>query len=199
MADGEGSRGYHHGDLRRTLVRAAVDAVAESGAAALSLRDLARRVGVSHAAPAHHFGDKTGLLSAVAAEGFRLLEAALRTTWAESHDFLEVGVAYVDFAVSNPGYFEVMFSPELHDPDDAELAQAKAASSQLLFGPVAELGGEDVDVTRAGVAAWSTVHGLATLWRNHVLPAELGDDVTVAARSVLRYLFSPLGQAASGC
>jgi AcrR family transcriptional regulator len=67
------ARPYHHGDLRRALLEAAVQAIAEVGPAAVSLRDLARRVGVSHAAPAHHFGDKAGLLTAVAADGFRRL------------------------------------------------------------------------------------------------------------------------------
>jgi AcrR family transcriptional regulator len=72
------ARPYHHGDLRRALIDAAVQAIAEVGPAAVSLRDLARRTGVSHAAPAHHFGDKAGLLSAVAADGFRCLAATLR-------------------------------------------------------------------------------------------------------------------------
>ncbi len=67
------TRAYHHGDLRRALLAAALEAIEESGPAALSLRDLARRAGVSHAAPAHHFGDKAGLLTALAAEGFDLL------------------------------------------------------------------------------------------------------------------------------
>src|SRR6266536_5182875 len=70
-------RAYHHGDLRRALLVAAVEVIEESGPAALSLRDLARRAGVSHAAPQHHFGDKAGLLTAVAAEGYRRLATAL--------------------------------------------------------------------------------------------------------------------------
>ena len=80
---------YHHGDLRRTLLVAAAAAIDESGPAALSLRDLARRAGVSHAAPAHHFTDKAGLLTALAAEGFDLLAAALNATRAETGSFLE--------------------------------------------------------------------------------------------------------------
>ncbi|MPY96221.1 MAG: TetR family transcriptional regulator [Acidimicrobiia bacterium] len=190
--DSSPGRGYHHGDLRRALLDAAVAALAESGPGTLSLRELARRAGVSHAAPAHHFGDKTGLLTAVAAEGFRLLDAAMRGAWEQTGDFLEVGVAYVLFAVEHPGHYEVMFSPELHDPSDADLSAAQAAASELLFGPVALLVGADDDVTRVGVAAWSLVHGLATLWHNGVLPAELGEDEGEAARSVLRYLFAPL-------
>src|SRR5918994_1639788 len=82
------TRPYHHGDLRRTLLAAAVDAIAESGPTALSLRDLARRAGVSHAAPAHHFGDKAGLLTALAAEGYELLGEALETA-VRTGDFAE--------------------------------------------------------------------------------------------------------------
>src|SRR5215213_11204294 len=84
------ARPYHHGDLPRALLEAAVQAIAEVGPAAVSLRDLARRVGVSHAAPAHHFGDKRGLLTAVAAEGYRLFAAALRDEYERSESFREL-------------------------------------------------------------------------------------------------------------
>lgn len=102
------SRAYHHGDLRRALLAAALEAIEEVGPTALSLRDLARRAGVSHAAPAHHFGDKAGLLTALAAQGFDLLAQALVQA---GDDLLEAGVAYVDFAVRHRAYFEVMFRP----------------------------------------------------------------------------------------
>src|SRR6266702_4843210 len=78
---GERNRPYHHGDLRRVLLQAAVEAILESGPATVSLRDLARRAGVSHAAPAYHFGDKAGLLTAVAADGFWRLADALREAY----------------------------------------------------------------------------------------------------------------------
>ena len=110
-AAAERERPYHHGDLRRALLAAAVEMIAEAGPAALSLRALARRTGVSHAAPAHHFGDKAGLLTAVAAEGYRLLAAALRDAYERTGSFLEVGVAYVRFALEHQPYFEVMFRP----------------------------------------------------------------------------------------
>jgi AcrR family transcriptional regulator len=182
------ARPYHHGDLRRALLDAAVEVLAEAGPSALSLRHLARRAGVSHAAPAHHFGDRAGLLTAVAAEGHRLLGEALQAAWERTGEFLEVGVAYVRFAVDHPGHFDVMFTPDLHDEDDPDLRAATAASSALLFGPLRERApGEDV--TSAAVAAWSLVHGLAALWRNGVLPDQLGDDVEAAARSVLRHLY----------
>src|SRR5688572_22189691 len=133
---------YHHGDLRRALLDGAVAAIDEVGPTAMSLRDVARRAGVSHAAPAHHFGDKAGLLSALAAEGFRGLAAELGRA-AATGSFLEVGVAYVRFAVAHPAHFAVMFRPDLLHPDDPELVAARAASSAALYGGVHEIDGGD--------------------------------------------------------
>jgi AcrR family transcriptional regulator len=135
---GDVARPYHHGDLRRVLLEAAVEAIDEVGPAALSLRDLARRAGVSHAAPAHHFGDKAGLLTAVAADGFRRLAATLGDAYRATGSFLEVGVAYVRFAVTHRAHFEVMFRPELYRADDPALAQARDAARSLLYPPAAE-------------------------------------------------------------
>jgi AcrR family transcriptional regulator len=185
------ARPYHHGDLPRALLEAAVEAIAEVGPAAVSLRDLARRAGVSHAAPAHHFGDKAGLLTAVATDGFRRLAATLRETYEATGDFLEVGVAYVRFAVDHRAHFEVMFRPELYRTDDPELVQAREQARALLYPPAAEAANspDGRDELRAGVAAWSLVHGLATLWLNQNLPPQLGDDPEQITREVARYLF----------
>src|SRR5829696_8101486 len=183
------ARPYHHGDLRRALLEAAVQAIAEVGPAAVSLRDLARRVGVSHAAPAYHFGDKAGLLTAVAADGFERLAATLRQAYQTTGSFLEVGVAYVRFAVTHRAHFEVMFRPELYHPDDPELIQARDAARALLYPPAAAATSPGGDEVRAAVAAWSLVHGLATLWLNHNLPPQLGDDPEQITREVARYLF----------
>src|SRR6478736_10491603 len=101
-------RTYHHGDLRRAVLTAALDVIRTEGPGALSLRDLARRAGVSHAAPAHHFKDRTGLLTAIAAEGYALFADAL----ADAPDLRERGVAYVRFAATHPAHFQVMFQPE---------------------------------------------------------------------------------------
>ncbi|HEX6971096.1 MAG TPA: TetR/AcrR family transcriptional regulator, partial [Limnochordia bacterium] len=186
-------RPYHHGDLRRALLDAAVTTIAEEGLAAISLRRLARRVGVSHAAPAHHFGDKAGLLTAIAADGYRRLAETLRDVYDQTGSVLEVGVAYVRFALENRPYFEVMFRPELYRADDAELSAARRAAAAMLYGPVGRLGEGDVDVDalHAGVAAWSLAHGLATLWINGALPPQLGDDPERVARAVASYLFRP--------
>jgi AcrR family transcriptional regulator len=192
-ADGSPVRPYHHGDLRRALLDAAVQVIQEDGPAALTLRDLARRVGVSHAAPVHHFGDKAGLLTALAVEGFAGLSEDLERTYAETASFLELAVAYVCFAVDHRAHFEVMIRPELYHPDAPELRQARGRTRELLYGPLAHLRGESADSNsqqNAGLAAWSLAHGLATLLISGNLgePAELGQDPAELARTVARYL-----------
>lgn len=178
------SRPYHHGDLRRVLLQVAVEAVADRGAAAMSLRDVARRAHVTHTAAAHHFGDKAGLLTAVAVEGYQLLGAALDAAQREHQSFLEVGASYVHFAVNHPAHFEVMFHPRLYHADDVELREARRRTATLLYGTT----DPDDQQLAAGVAAWSVVHGLATLWLNGDLPSALGDDPEHITRVVAAHL-----------
>jgi AcrR family transcriptional regulator len=182
---------YHHGDLRAALVEEAVRAIAEGGPSVLSLRDVARRVGVSHAAPKHHFGDKAGLLTAVAAEGFRLLGNELREAYDQSSDFVDLAVAYVDFALRRRPYFEVMFRPDLQRTADAELTEARERVQALLYASVSpprEASEEEGLI--AFVAAWALVHGLATLMVSGNLPAALGTEPERLTRAVVRSLFS---------
>ncbi len=179
-------RPYHHGDLRAALLCAAVDAIGEGGLAALSLRRVAGRAGVSHTAAAYHFGDKAGLLTAIAVEGYRRLGDELDAA-RRGGGFLDVGVAYVNFAVTNRAYFEVMFRPELHHRDDDDLRQARARTAQLLYGTNAPTTEQLAD----GVAAWAIVHGLATLWLDDNLPPQLGDDPTTVTRLVASRLRRP--------
>ncbi len=177
-------RPYHHGDLRPALLRSAVEVIGDVGVADMTLREVARRAGVSHTAATYHFGDRRGLLTAVAAEGYHRLAAALRAAREQHRSFLEVGVAYVRFAVSERPYFEVMFVPGLLHEGDPDLRHARAAAAEELYGTS--------DVTERqtfeGVAAWSLVHGLATLWLNGNLPARLGDDPEELARVVAAHL-----------
>ena len=183
---------YHHGDLRRALFDALGEAVLEVGPAAVSLRDLARRAGVSHAAPAHHFGDKAGVLTALAAEGYALLADALLETHDRTGDFLEVGVAYVQFAIKHRAHFEVMYRPDLYDSEDPGVRDARERASKALYAGAATVPGRpaDVDTRIAGVSAWSLVHGFASLWLHGSLPPELRDqDPQVAARTVAGLLF----------
>lgn len=179
--------GYHHGDLRRAIIDAAVAAIADSGPATWSLRELSRRAGVSHAAPAHHFGDKAGLLTAVAAEGYALFADALE---AAGDDLHEVGLAYVRFAAGHRAHFEVMFTPALYRADDPAVTAARARADRVLAAGVRGVAPARPDEDRtAAIAAWSIVHGFAHLWLSGALPADLGDDPVAAARPVLRRLF----------
>ncbi|MDL4776503.1 TetR/AcrR family transcriptional regulator [Actinomadura xylanilytica] len=179
-------RSYHHGNLRRVIVDAAVQAISESGPAGWSLRELARRAGVSHAAPAHHFGDKTGLLTVVAAEGFALFADELE---AAGEDFLKVGMAYVRFATEHRTHFEVMFRPELYRADDPGLGAARDRADEILARGARTLpGGRDGEET-AAIAAWSIAHGFASLWLSGALPGRLDTTPEDAARPVLKLLF----------
>ncbi|WP_091292351.1 TetR/AcrR family transcriptional regulator [Micromonospora halophytica] len=179
------NRPYHHGDLRRALLATTAEAIREAGPAALSLRDLARRAGVSHAAPAHHFGDKAGLLTAFAVEGYDLLAEELGRA---GDDLLEIGVAYVRFAVEHRAHFEVMFRPDLYRPDDPALVAARARSGATLHGGVAAHPAASAP-DRDALAAWSIVHGFATLWLAGALPPGVGGDPEATARQVIRRLF----------
>jgi AcrR family transcriptional regulator len=186
------ARPYHHGDLRAALLRAAVEAIGQAGPAGMSLRDVARRAGVSHAAAAYHFGDKAGLLTAVAAQGYRMLTQELQNARDSRRGFLEVGVAYVRFAVSHRAHFEVMYRPELYRPDDAEVREARAGAAVLLYGTASP----DAGQLAAGAAAWSLVHGLATLWLNGNLPPQLGTDPEEITRRIAPYLTVPASRGA---
>lgn len=182
-------RTYHHGDLRRAVLTAALDVIRTEGPGALSLRDLARRAGVSHAAPAHHFKDRTGLLTAVAAEGYALFADAL----ADAPDLRERGVRYVRFATGHPAHFQVMFQPELYRPDDPELLAAKARATQALRAGVTGLPaeGRGDDPRLAGIAAWSLAHGYATLLLSGNLNDPLGDrNAEEVFRSLTGLLFT---------
>jgi AcrR family transcriptional regulator len=185
-------RPYHHGDLRRVLLDEALAAIERDGPSSVSLREVARRAGVSHAAPTHHFGDKGGLLTAIAVEGFDMLADELNAAFASTGSFLEVGVAYVGFAVRHRAHFEVMFRPELLRGDDPALAAARQRSREALYGTIGSVGlPAGTDTLGAGVAAWALVHGLATLYLGGNLPPTLGDDAEAIAREIAVHLFRP--------
>ncbi|KGI69887.1 TetR/AcrR family transcriptional regulator [Mycolicibacterium rufum] len=179
---------YHHGDLKATILAQAAALVAERGADGVSLRELARTAGVSHAAPAHHFTDRRGLFTALAAQGWRMLAAALSEARPE---FADAALAYVRFAVEHPGHYAVMFDGSLVDPDDEELDAARAAAGAELAAGVGTLNDPraEEDPQAAGLAAWSLVHGFAMLWLNGTIDTD-GDPVRTAQR-VARMLFTP--------
>ncbi|MFL6023053.1 MAG: TetR/AcrR family transcriptional regulator [Marmoricola sp.] len=156
---------YHHGSLRTDLIAAAVQEVEAVGAAGVSLREIARRAGVSHAAPTHHFTDKTGLFTAIATEGFRLSAEAISPVAYGTYGFLDGGAAYVLWALEHPGYFEVMYRPGLYRSDDPDLVAAKQTAFDVLEGSAADLASHwgIEDVPGLVLAGWSLCHGLATL------------------------------------
>lgn len=198
MADQRG--GYHHGDLPRALLAATGDLIAAEGVGAVSIRAVARRVGVSHAAPAHHFGDRTGLVTAFAKEGFASFGAALAAARAgggsPEERLRRCGRAYLDFARTERAHFAVLFRPELYDPGDAELTEVANAAFDVLVATVGDcLAAPDADeAARLALSAWVTVHGLAALLLDGPL-AELGEAMPAPddlADSVLGVLLAGL-------
>lgn len=146
---------YHHGDLRAALLRASSQVLEKEGITGLSLRDVARRAGVSHNAPYRHFPDRDALLAALAAEGFVTLAEAMR-----GHRGREMGEAYVRFALEHPQRFRLMFGGLLKLDDYPELRDSARASYAALEKAFA---GQGIDEKIAAAAAWSLVHGLAHL------------------------------------
>lgn len=169
---------YHHGDLRNALIQAGVELLQDEGMDKLSLRKLARKVGVSHNAPYMHFKDKEGLLAAITEEGFNLLAANLRQVLADAGDDwytrFEVGcLGYVEFVLAHPGHVEVMF--RYYDPEvypDASTAALQAL--QILVDTIS-------DGQQQGLAApqdsrywatltWSMLHGVAMMFNSGKIP-----------------------------
>lgn len=156
---------YHHGDLRAALLAAAEAELTERGIEAFSLRSVAKRAGVSHAAPAHHFGDSEGLLTALAAEGFRQFLAAQAAREADAApdpaaQLVAAGLGYIDFALQRPALFRLLWGsarPNFAEPD---LGRASQASYQHLVDQVAAAGGRTVADESA---VWAMAHGLADL------------------------------------
>ncbi len=156
---------YHHGNLRHALLAAAEEELTHSGIEAFSLRSVAKRAGVSHAAPAHHFGDANGLLTALAAEGYRLFLAAqsAREAVAEPDaraQLVAAGLGYIDFALQRPALFRLMWGSQRPDFAEADLGKASLASYQHLVDQVWAAGGRTVADESA---VWAMAHGLADL------------------------------------
>ncbi|KOV95015.1 TetR/AcrR family transcriptional regulator [Streptomyces sp. NRRL B-3648] len=166
------SRPYHHGDLRAALLRSAERTLREKGTGALSLRELARDLGVSHAAPGRHFKDKQALLDALALDGYERLNQALTTAADRADASLEqrltaLARAYLGFAVENPELLELMFARK-HEPDrTAQLAAAVDRSLGTFTRLIADAQerGEIVqgDPERITTVAAASMHGLAAL------------------------------------
>jgi AcrR family transcriptional regulator len=161
---------YHHGNLRQALLDGARALIGEMGVEALTLRAVARRVGVTTAAPYHHFADKAALVHALARESLeeldRVFQAALAGIDEPQEQLRALGVAYLLYAVEHPADFRLMFRPELGAPLDFK-DPASAPVFRILIDVVsacrAAAGVTDKERDTAAIAAWSLVHGLAAL------------------------------------
>lgn len=166
--------------LRDTVLRAAVDHIAEHGPDGLSFRQVAAAAGVSHQAPYHHFSDRRGIFRAIALEGFTLFAAALRA--AEQRTDVDPSTAlmqgYVDFALEHKGHFRVMFRFDLtHIAEDPTLAAVADDSFDVLVDHVQRELGDSApvdDIRDRVVAMWSIAHGMATLLIDGTLEHKVG-------------------------
>ncbi len=163
---------YHHGDLAAALVEAAEAVLTERGVEGFTLRECARRAGVSHAAPAHHFGDAKGLLTEVAALGFERLtafEREARDAEPAEKRLIGTGLGYVRFALSHPAQFQLMFQKGLVDHANERLAAASRAAFDVFIETYMQANGVTFpegmfkDADPSVMREWAMVHGFATL------------------------------------
>lgn len=180
---------YHHGDLRAAMVGAAMELLEEGGGAALSLRAVARRAGVSPAAPYRHYADREALMSAVAAVGYRELAETLSAAHpspSTAQQLARVAIAYVQFALERPALFRAMFG-EPCDRDHDERIAATAAVS-LYVHQIVERSFPGADVEALSTAIWALVHGLAFLHLDGKLdannPTVVADRVNAAINAL---------------
>lgn len=180
-------RGYHHGALREALIEAAEAVIAERGVDGFSLRETARRAGVSPAAPGHHFKDARGLLTAVAAKAFREFGDALEAADTGPDREARVrsqGIAYVRFALANPAKFDLLWRKALIDDSDEEYQSAGRRAilvlDRIVRGEQAESSGPADPALAPSIAAWAMVHGFARLAMDGVF----GTDAGAAERAV---------------
>ncbi len=171
---GQGPRGYHHGNLKEALVRAALELIAEKGPAGFTFADAARWAGVSPAAPYRHFRDRDALLADVARRGFELFEAALTKAWGDGRPaplaaFDRLGRAYLDFAKREQAYYSAMFEagvpldidPLLRETSDRAFAVLRQAAEKLV-ATMPEKGRPPALMVALHV--WSLAHGIASLF-----------------------------------
>lgn len=171
---------YHHKDLKEALMKAAIEILATQGLDALSLRETARKAGVSHAAPYHHFRDKQALLDAVAERGFRLLRQAMEASAdgkAGTDGLQAYGRAYTGFAKSHTALFRLMFtrgSGEKHVPGTKD----GIVDDLTLDGICRTVGCGREQARRINLLLWSCVHGLAMLWLDGQIQVDNLEETT---------------------
>jgi AcrR family transcriptional regulator len=195
-------RAYHHGDLRRALLREAARAIRTDGPDGVTLRDVGRRLGVSRTALYRHFADKSALLASVAREGFQTFSRELKDAWDSAGGslagFQAMGAAYVRFARANQAHYRIMFG-RFKDlcSSDASLAADASASFQVLVDALVSL--QRAKTVRAGNPEqlaryiWATMHGVAML----AIDGQLGSD-RAAADSLTTFAIARLTAAVAG-
>ncbi|MGP1357948.1 TetR/AcrR family transcriptional regulator [Roseicyclus sp.] len=192
-------RSYHHGDLRRAILDAAEAELAERGHGGLSMRRVAARVGVSHTAPAHHFGDLAGLLEALATRGFQRLvehmsdrQVRLGPDASPYERLMASGLGYLDFAMESPALFRLVFGLSEAPRGGTELQKAADAAFLHLASDVGALHGTPPmghpEAFTEVLACWTRVHGLAELMISGYLPPP-GDGSAAARDALFRSLF----------
>ena len=191
---------YHHGDLRAALLAAGEAELVERGIEAFSLRGVARRAGVSHAAPAHHFGDAGGLLTALAAEAFRRFVQRQEQCQSKApadplSQLVAAGLGYIDFALDHPALFRLMFSSRRPSHGEPALAEAANAAYDKLERDVAALrpGTSKTDVQ----TVWALTHGLADLLNGGRIKALAGLRPAQREAAVAALLRTALGEIAA--
>jgi AcrR family transcriptional regulator len=170
-------RRYHHGDLRRALIEEGLRLISEGPADALSLREVARRVGVSATAVYRHFPDKGALMAALAAEGLAMLATAQRAAFDAAgggvKGFAATGAAYVRFALANPALFRLTFQHPA-PPDAMCTATGSGEAMDFLLANARAYAPAHMDAQLFALQAWSVAHGLAMLMLDGQVPADEG-------------------------
>jgi AcrR family transcriptional regulator len=186
------AKAYHHGDLREALVRAALEILEDGAVTEVSVRAAARRAGVSTGAPYRHFADRDALLSAVAAVGYRELAGALlgaQPAPRTADDLAGIAIAYVQFALTRPGLFRVMFA-EGCDRTNPDRVVAVAAITEYVKAIALQVI-PNADPEPLATAMWALVHGLAFLHLDGKLDTSSADEVANRVRAAVLAIAGP--------